>query len=100
MRVSNGSIAGVLNWDGLDGSRGTGFGDATPAGCGRVSTPPQGCRITLPIALRPASTFKASAVCASGKVRSTWDDILPSEVHFTSFSKLVRFLSALSRVHA
>jgi hypothetical protein len=28
----------------------------------------QGCRITFPIAFRPASTFNASAVCASGKV--------------------------------
>src|ERR1700728_5395263 len=57
----------------------------------------QGCRITLPIALRPASTFKASAVCASGKVRSTCDEILPSAVHFTSFSRLTRFLAGVSR---
>ena len=56
-----------------------------------------GCRITLPIALRPASTFRASAVCASGKVRSTCDEILPSAVHFTSFSRLARFFSGLSR---
>src|SRR5580704_2001553 len=58
-----------------------------------------GCRITLPIALRPASTFSASAVCASGKVRSTWEEILPSAVHFTSFSRLARFFSGLSRAH-
>ena len=63
----------------------------------RAAASPYGCRITLPIALRPASTFKASAVCASGKVRSTCDEILPSAVHFTSFSRLARFLSGLSR---
>src|SRR4051794_15208113 len=54
-----------------------------------------GCKITLPIALRPASTFRASAVCTSGKLRSTCDEILPSAVHFTSFSRLARFFSAL-----
>src|SRR5204863_7155690 len=59
-----------------------------------------GCRITLPIALRPASTFSASAVCASGKVRSTCDEILPSAVHLTSFSRLARFFSGLTLVHA
>jgi hypothetical protein len=56
-----------------------------------------GCKITLPIALRPASTLSASAVCASGKVRSTCEEILPSAVHFTSFSRLARFFSGLSR---
>src|ERR1700710_1103240 len=59
-----------------------------------------GCKITLPIALRPANTFSASAVCASGKVRSTWEEIFPSAVHFTSFSRLARVFSALLRVHA
>ena len=72
-------------------------GSSSRESCNASAASPQGCRITLPIALRPASTFRASAVCASGKVRSTCDEILPSAVHFTSFSRLARFFSGLSR---
>lgn len=61
---------------------------------------PYGCRITLPIAFAAGEHFNASAVCASGNVRSTCDEILPSAVHLTSFSRLARFFSGLSRVHA
>src|SRR5260370_22022838 len=38
-----------------------------------------GCRITLPIALRPASTFKASAGCATGEGGAKRREKLPPD---------------------
>src|ERR1700747_3789915 len=37
----------------------------------------QGCRITLPMACRPASTFNSSAGWARGEVRSMWEESVP-----------------------